>query len=602
MFEQSEMETEFTDVDQVVVRQQKKSNYQSTSNGSLKAATEASPNGSSRASSKEASKGPAVKEKSEFTPRAVTAVIILNFINLLNYVDRGTVPGVLTELQTYFQADNQDAAYFQFVFIVAYMLLAPLFGYLADRYNRKILMIIGIALWSLATLGGSFSYSYGIFLFWRGAVGIGEASYSTIAPAIIADLFTGKRRSYMLTVFYIAIPVGGGLGYGVASVAMAVFGDWRWAFRLTPVGGLASCLLLFFLLKEPKRGEAEGPAGESKSNGYAEEMRDLARNRTYVLATFGFTGVTFAVGALMYWTPACLEYAMWMNGDRPSNITFYFGIFVMVGGLGGTSIGSFWATKWKLTNPSADALVCAIGSLAAGPLIFLAMLALDGAILAFWLVLPVILILLCLNWAVVVDITTYVVPSHSRSTAIAFQTLMSHLLGDAFSPLIVGALSDEFTPDTATFVGMFIGLREALYVTCFISVLGGLAFFQASHYLPEDKKNVEMRGKLNEVVRDIVEDHEEGKKREQEEEAQRQSQLYQQKTEAKRKAKEEAAAAAAVQAAAGSYNEAVLMRYMRRSSHPDGHVNLGYRVDVEEEGAGGQKAMKNRKMRPISEV
>ena len=87
------METEFTDVDQVVVRQQKKSNYQSTSNGSLKAATEASPNGSSRASSKEASKGPAVKEKSEFTPRAVTAVIILNFINLLNYVDRGTVPG-----------------------------------------------------------------------------------------------------------------------------------------------------------------------------------------------------------------------------------------------------------------------------------------------------------------------------------------------------------------------------------------------------------------------------------------------------------------------------------------------------------------------------
>ena len=149
-----------------------------------------------------------------------------------------------------------------------------------------------------------------------------------------------------------------------------------------------------------------------------------------MFATLGFTGVNFAVGALQYWTPACLEYAMWVSGKKPSNIYIYFGIVVMVGGLGGTSIGTLWATRWKRSNVSADALVCAIGSLTAAPLIYTVMIALDGAILLFWLLLPIILILLCLNWALVVDILTYTVPSHYRSTAIAFQTLMSHLLGE----------------------------------------------------------------------------------------------------------------------------------------------------------------------------
>ena len=64
------------------------------------------------------------------------------------------------------------------------------------------------ALWSGATLAGSFANTYGVFLLWRAAVGIGEASYSVIAPTIISDLFTGKRRTAMLTAFYVGIPIG----------------------------------------------------------------------------------------------------------------------------------------------------------------------------------------------------------------------------------------------------------------------------------------------------------------------------------------------------------------------------------------------------------
>ena len=73
-------------------------------------------------------------------------------------------------------------------------------------------MILGIALWSGTTLLGSFMTNFPTFITFRALVGIGEASYSTIAPTLISDLFVNDLRSTMLAMFYFAIPVGSGLG------------------------------------------------------------------------------------------------------------------------------------------------------------------------------------------------------------------------------------------------------------------------------------------------------------------------------------------------------------------------------------------------------
>lgn len=92
------------------------------------------------------------------------------------------------------------------------MICAPIFGYLGDRYSRRWIMISGVALWSGTTLLGSYMPTYNTFMIFRALVGIGEASYSTIAPTIISDLFVNDVRSKMLAMFYFAIPVGSGLG------------------------------------------------------------------------------------------------------------------------------------------------------------------------------------------------------------------------------------------------------------------------------------------------------------------------------------------------------------------------------------------------------
>ncbi|KAG0698159.1 Protein spinster [Chionoecetes opilio] len=135
-------------------------------------------------------------------------VSVLCYVNLINYMDRFTVAGILYDIQHCFDISDSQAGLLQTAFVLVYMVMAPLFGYLGDRYSRKYLMAVGIFFWSLATLVGSFMPNYGTFLLFRCFVGVGEASYSTIAPTIISDLFVGDTRSKMLALFYFAIPVG----------------------------------------------------------------------------------------------------------------------------------------------------------------------------------------------------------------------------------------------------------------------------------------------------------------------------------------------------------------------------------------------------------
>lgn len=122
------------------------------------------------------------------------------------------ISGVLPDIQHKFDINDSQAGLLQTVFVISYMIWAPLFGYLGDRYSRRWNMISGVALWSATTFIGSYMNSYTTFIIFRAMVGIGEASYSTIAPTIISDLFINDVRSKMLALFYFAIPVGSGCG------------------------------------------------------------------------------------------------------------------------------------------------------------------------------------------------------------------------------------------------------------------------------------------------------------------------------------------------------------------------------------------------------
>uniref|UniRef100_A0A0A9Y094 Protein spinster n=1 Tax=Lygus hesperus TaxID=30085 RepID=A0A0A9Y094_LYGHE len=215
-----------------------------------------------------------------------STVIILCFVNLINYMDRYTVAGVLDEIRREFNADFQMGGLLQTAFVLSYMIFAPLFGYMGDRYNRRYLMAFGVFFWSLTTLVGSFMPSYSTFLLFRSLVGIGEASYSTIAPTIISDIFVSDNRSKMLALFYFAIPVGSGMGYIVGSTAASLGDNWRWGLRVTPILGAVAVILIIFVLVDPTRGEAEGKS-DIQATSYREDIKSLATNKSFMLSTFG---------------------------------------------------------------------------------------------------------------------------------------------------------------------------------------------------------------------------------------------------------------------------------------------------------------------------
>src|SRR5262249_8484878 len=133
-------------------------------------------------------------------------------------------------------------------------------------------------------------------------VGVGEAAYGPTAPTVISDLYPVKVRGSVLAWFYMAIPVGGALGYVLGGVGADSALGWQWAFYLVVPPGIVLGLLWLFT-RAPARGPRE--AGASATRGFKSWRASLVLLRTpsSVFNTLGMTAMTFAVGGIAVWMP-----------------------------------------------------------------------------------------------------------------------------------------------------------------------------------------------------------------------------------------------------------------------------------------------------------
>uniref|UniRef100_A0A8C1FLD7 SPNS lysolipid transporter 3, sphingosine-1-phosphate (putative) n=2 Tax=Cyprinus carpio TaxID=7962 RepID=A0A8C1FLD7_CYPCA len=404
--------------------------------------------------------------------RSYIAVAVLCYINLLNYMDRYTIAGVLLSIQNYFGIPDSTSGLLQTVFICSFMFLAPIFGYLGDRYNRKIIMIAGMIVWIITTLGSSFvkKSDFWVLVLTRALVGTGEASYSTIAPTIIGDLFTGTKRTLMISFFYIFIPVGSGLGYILGATIANATGDWRWALRVREY--------IFY-------------------------------NRSFVWSSLGVTAMAFVTGALAFWTPTFLSRAQVTQGLRPPCKeepcnpldSYIFGAITVVTGIVGVFLGTYISKQLRDRLPNADPLICAVGMLSSSPCFFIAIILAATSIPATYTFIAIGETLLSLNWAILADILLYVVVPTRRATAEALQIMVCHLLGDAGSPYLIGAISDALLKyDQESPHWDFRRLEYSILLCPIIGILGGVFFFMTSLYIKEDRKAAELLNSGNNVL------------------------------------------------------------------------------------------------------
>ncbi|CAH0715602.1 unnamed protein product, partial [Brenthis ino] len=332
-------------------------------------------------------------------------VFILCFVNLINYMDRFTLAGVLDDVKTEFHIGDDSAGFLQTVFVIAYMVFAPIFGYLGDRYSRRTIMALGVALWCITTFVGSFISNFAVFALFRGLVGIGEASYSTIAPTLISDLFVGNVRSKMLAFFYFAIPVGSGFGYIVGSAAGAVTGNWRWGLRVTPFLGVAAVILITWVMQDPERGQAEDSL--MKPTSYKDDLKSLIRNPSFMLSTLAFTCVAFVTGALAWWGPQFIYLGLNLqpgNDITLENVSFKFGLVGMAAGALGVPLGSALAQRLRARASDCDPLICGAALLASAPLVYLALVAVQRSAALCYLLVFLGMLTLNLTWSIVADV------------------------------------------------------------------------------------------------------------------------------------------------------------------------------------------------------
>ncbi|KAM9748354.1 sphingosine-1-phosphate transporter SPNS2 isoform 2-T3 [Dama dama] len=478
-----------------------------TLSGSVRRAPSGPPSTPSTPGCAAAAKGPGAQQPK---PASLgrgrgAAAAILSLGNVLNYLDRYTVAGVLLDIQQHFGVKDRGAGLLQSVFICSFMVAAPIFGYLGDRFNRKVILSCGIFFWSAVTFSSSFipQQHFWLLVLSRGLVGIGEASYSTIAPTIIGDLFTKNTRTLMLSVFYFAIPLGSGLGYITGSSVKQAAGDWHWALRVSPILGMITGTLILVLVPATKRGHADQLGGQLKARtSWLRDMKALIRNRSYVFSSLATSAVSFATGALGMWIPLYLHRAQVVQktaetcssppcGAKDSLI---FGAITCFTGFLGVVTGA-GATRWcRLRTQRADPLVCAVGMLGSAIFICLIFVAAKSSIVGAYICIFVGETLLFSNWAITADILMYVVIPTRRATAVALQSFTSHLLGDAGSPYLIGFISDlirQSTKDSPLWE--FLSLGYALMLCPFVVVLGGMFFLATALFFLSDRAKAEQQ-------------------------------------------------------------------------------------------------------------
>lgn len=365
-------------------------------------------------------------------------LVFLTGINMLNYLDRYVAAAVLEPMGRDLGLTDGQLGWVHPVFIYAYMIAAPVIGTLADRMHRPRLVAAGIFLWSLATAGAAFATGFGGLLLARALVGVGEAAYASLGPAILSDCYPEDERARSFTWFYLAIPVGSALGYGLGGLAAQAWG-WRAAFLIAGLPGLVLAARMA-RIPDPPRGAMDTVEDGLVGASLPARLKHLFTNRIWLACTLSYTAYTFAMGALSTWAPTLLQRAYGIGAGRAGIV---FGGLAVVTGIAGTFAGGILTARLQKRWSDAGAWIAGGTLLAAAPVVAWALEAPTAgwAYAAFFLGM---LLLFC-NTSPVNALTVSCIPASIRATGVAVNVFLIHLLGDALSPEWVGHRSAAFS-------------------------------------------------------------------------------------------------------------------------------------------------------------
>lgn len=385
--------------------------------------------------------------------RAILA--LLTGLNFLNFIDRAVIAAVLTPMKAELDLSYSQAGVLNTAFLIGYFLTSPLFGARADKGTRKQLITLGVLVWSAATVASGLATGFWPLLVARIFVGVGEASFTVLAPTIIDDITPPDRKGSALSVFYLAVPLGYALGYILggaiakqweAHMGHDLISGWRAAFLF--VGGPGVLLALTCLLiAEPPRKLLHAQAR------LVDGLRELVAIPLFRRAVLGYCAFVGSVAGFSYWAPNFLieQFGATLDIETANR---WFGLVLIIGGAIGTVLGGRYANRaLSRAGVAADEphdspaskrgvnsllRICAIGMAVAAPVSVIGFLV-PGA-LAFFLISFVIDVGLFVTTSPINAAFMRSVPAERRAGAMAASLFACHVFGDLWSAWLLGVL------------------------------------------------------------------------------------------------------------------------------------------------------------------
>jgi MFS family permease len=409
--------------------------------------------------------------------RGWVTVFMLAILLVLSLLDRQILVLLIGPLKAQFQlSDVQIGLLLGTAFAITYAFLGIPAGRIADRGNRKILIIAGVTLWCLCTVASGFATTFAVLILFRIGLAAGEAVLTPAAHSMIGDRFPPEKRGLAASIYIAAAFVGGPLAYSGGALIIGSMDSLivsaglplqTWQAVLFAVGaqGLLLCLIFALVVREPVRSSVGSADAPSSSRDVLNQL--LSRKKLYSGLFFGATLVSAASSAVIVWGVEIFKRDFGWTAVQAGSA---FGPVVLVAGLTGSMLAPWIARQLKKRDRLDAVVVVSIG------FSIVSLVALGVGTTQSDSALRLVLDCLGLTGAVggctnIASAMQEVAPQKMRGTFIALLYMLFTLIGYGVAPVAV--------PWAAKLLGSSSGsLSQGLAIVCVaVNGLGLLLFW-----------------------------------------------------------------------------------------------------------------------------
>jgi predicted MFS family arabinose efflux permease len=397
-------------------------------------------------------------------------------VYVVNYLDRQIVAILLPQIQKEFTlTDTQLGLLSGTAFAVIYAVLGVPLAVIADRVNRRNVVVVSMAIFSLMTVLSGYARHFWQLLLARFGTGIGEAGTGPSINSMLADLYPPEKRASALS-FYSA---GLNVGLLVASFGggwVAQHYGWRNAFLAAGIPGLLLSLYLFIGVREPVRGAIDNLKDDVPAPDLWTVIRGLWGQRAFRWLAIGTSMSSFGGYAGIFFVPKFLIVSHHMS---LVSVSVVLALLAGVPGALGTYFAGVLAdrygrrdVRWNMYVP----IIATFISVIFAPIFFLT------PITAIALVAGIVPYMMGATYVgPAYAMTQAMVPLRMRARAIAILLFILNIIGLGLGPLAVGKLSDLLRPSLGA-----DSLRWALTATVLTGLAGAFCYWRATRTLKVD--------------------------------------------------------------------------------------------------------------------